>query len=75
MSNENMVVIEVMPSAHRGSHRAAGNWGQYPLNGARRYITTLAWAQELTANAEYSFILRNATAEDLADYEPLPEQW
>ena len=31
-----MVTIEEMPDHHRGSHRAAGNWGRYPANGATR---------------------------------------
>jgi hypothetical protein len=30
------VTLEYMPMQHRGSHRAAGNWGVYPHNGAVR---------------------------------------
>lgn len=30
-------VVETMPDQHRGSHRAAGNWGTYPSNGAERH--------------------------------------
>lgn len=30
------VTVEVMPDHLRGSHRAAGNWGTYPANGAVR---------------------------------------
>ena len=29
-------LIEYMPACHRASHRAAGNSGIYPHNGARR---------------------------------------
>lgn len=36
----NLVVIEVMPTHHRSSHRAAGNWGTYPHNGATRFSAT-----------------------------------
>ena len=28
------VLVEYMPAQHRGSHRAAGNRGTYPANGA-----------------------------------------
>lgn len=34
-----LVVIEVMPTRHRESHRAARNSGRYPHNGAERYST------------------------------------
>lgn len=30
------VVVETMPDCWRASHRAAGNWGRYPSNGAVR---------------------------------------
>lgn len=32
------VVVETMPDHLRGSHRAAGNFGSYPHNGAERKI-------------------------------------
>ena len=35
MSNE-IVTVETMPDHLRESHRAAGNWGRYPGNGAIR---------------------------------------
>ena len=31
------VVVELMPDQHKQNHRECGNWGSYPLNGARRY--------------------------------------
>lgn len=31
-----LVTIEEMPEYLRSSHRAAGNWGDYPLNGSIR---------------------------------------
>lgn len=36
---EGKVLVETMPDHLRASHRAAGNWGVYPHNGAvRRYV-------------------------------------
>jgi hypothetical protein len=35
-NKSNLVTIEEMPDHYRGSHRAAGNWGRYPANGATR---------------------------------------
>lgn len=32
------VTVETMPDYLRASHRAAGNWGRYPVNGACRYL-------------------------------------
>jgi hypothetical protein len=34
--SDDIVVIETMPAQHRDSHKAAGNWGFYPHNGAIR---------------------------------------
>lgn len=33
-----IAIIEVMPDHLRASHQAAGNWGQYPHNGAERMV-------------------------------------
>lgn len=35
-----MVTIEEMPDCHRASHRAARNWGRYPMNGAQRRMVS-----------------------------------
>lgn len=35
-----MVTVETMPDHLRGSHRAAGNWGTYPMNGAERSVVS-----------------------------------
>ena len=35
-SSGKYVVLEYMPRYHRGSHRAAGNWGSWPGNGSER---------------------------------------
>lgn len=42
-----MVAIEIMPEYLRDRHRAAGNWGRYPLNGAERMLVTEEEAAEL----------------------------
>lgn len=67
-------LIEVMPDCWRSSHRAAGNWGVYPLNGAERRIVD---ESELPSDdAEYDCVLRVATAADIARYgddEPEPD--
>jgi len=42
-----MVTVETMPDCHRSSHRAAGNWGTYPANGAERTEMTREDAQEI----------------------------
>jgi hypothetical protein len=34
--NQDLVTLESMPEYLRESHRAAGNWGTYPANGAVR---------------------------------------
>lgn len=38
-SYNDLVLVEHMPDCWRASHRAAGNWGSYPHNGAERYLT------------------------------------
>lgn len=43
------VTIEEMPDHHRGSHRAAGNWGFYPHNGATRRLVSREEADEIVA--------------------------
>lgn len=35
-THREFVLLEEMPAQHRASHRAAGNWGRYPGNGAVR---------------------------------------
>lgn len=42
-----MVTVETMPDWCRASHRAAGNWGVYPHNGAERSEVTEEEAAEL----------------------------
>jgi len=65
------VIVETMPAHLRSSHRAAGNWGQYPHNGAERKIMSRYEAGELVAadGDEYDHIVRDAKATDLRDYE------
>ncbi len=42
-----LVTIEEMPDQHRSSHRAAGNWGVYPINGATRREVSRDEADEI----------------------------
>jgi hypothetical protein len=72
---KDVVLIQVMPRHLIESHRKARNFGGYPANGAERYITTRECAAEVTADAEYDHVVRDATAEDLKKYQRLPEQW
>lgn len=44
-TSDDMVTLENMPSHLRASHRAAGNWGTYPANGATRERMTRADAE------------------------------
>lgn len=64
------VVVETMPDHHRGSHRAARNWGQYPANGAVRRIMSRAAAEAMLGDEpEYDHIVRDATPADAKRYE------
>lgn len=58
-------LIETMPDHLRGSHRAAGNWGVYPANGAERRIVD---ESELPEGDEYDHVVREATAHDVERY-------
>lgn len=56
------VVVETMPDHHRSSHRAAGNWGVYPRNGAERTIVDENEAQYIIEEDpdEYARVVRPA---------------
>lgn len=68
------VIVEVMPEWARSSHRAAGNWGQYPLNGATRYVAERedAEAECESDPDEYARIVRDERPGDLEQYGLLP---
>lgn len=67
---EDAVIVETMPDHLRGSHRAAGNWGVYPHNGAERRIMTHSDAEALLGDEpEYDHIVRDAKPADLKRYE------
>jgi hypothetical protein len=69
---EDAVIVETMPAHLRESHRRAGNWGRYPLNGAKRWIMSRADAEALLGNEpEYGHILRDAVPADADRYEIL----
>lgn len=36
-----IVTLEETPDEYRASHRAAGNWGRYPANGATRRLVSV----------------------------------
>lgn len=46
---QSLVVLETMPDHLRASHRAAGNWGRYPHNGAERRVATREEAESAVA--------------------------
>lgn len=49
-ANGDRVLLETMPDHLRESHRAAGNWGRYPVNGATRAMVDRAEAMESVAS-------------------------
>lgn len=62
------VVIEIMPDQHRGSHRAARNWGSYPHNGAERYRVDAGIAENLCEDDEYNHVVKGADPEEYEAY-------
>lgn len=65
------VIVEIMPEALRESHRAARNSGQYPHNGAERFVGELDDWEELADDDEegqWVEIVKAATVEDLRVY-------
>ena len=67
---ETIYLVEIMPDHLRGSHRAAGNWGAYPHNGAERMLTTRP-EDAIDQDGEYDRVIRRATPADLARYASL----
>ena len=61
------VVVETMPEHLRASHRAAGNWGTYPVNGAVRRRVPLEEAEELSLDEEYDHIVEGTAREESTD--------
>lgn len=57
---DELVTVEIMPEQHRGSHRACGNWGVYPHNGATRERMTRVEAEELCEGDEYNHIVEGS---------------
>ena len=64
------VVLEIMPEFLCASHREAGNWGNYPHNGAVRVIRERSKAHEEMHDDPdgYAWIVRIATAGDFRKY-------
>jgi hypothetical protein len=68
----NMVIIEIMPDDIRSSHRAARNFGVFPLNGAQRYIVDRTVADEYLDDEDgYNHIVRDANDGDIGQYDQL----
>lgn len=59
-------LVETMPDYLRASHRAAGNWGTWPANGAERSIVDECDVPD--GSDEYDHVVRVATAADLKRY-------
>lgn len=59
MDTLTIALVETMPECHRASHRAANNWGRYPVNGAAR-----AWMPEGAVQIDdtdgYDHVVRTA---------------
>lgn len=62
-----IVVVETMPEWYRGAHKAAGNWGAYPHNGAERSTVTRDEADEIVASDEdgYARIVRECSTGEI----------
>jgi hypothetical protein len=60
-----LVVLETMPDCWRESHRASGNFGFYPSNGAERRIVSREEAEEICRADEdaYDHIVRDLHGE------------
>jgi hypothetical protein len=72
-----LTLIETMPAHLVGSHRAAGNWGDYPANGAVRAVVVCGAAVAADcylAHNGYDHVMRPATAADVARYGILDEE-
>jgi len=69
ITERDLVVVEHMPERHRASHRAAGNWGRFPANGAERILMDRAEAEALVRDDPdgYDEIIRDATDHDYAE--------
>lgn len=64
------MILEIMPTAVRESHRAAGNAGIYPHNGAVRLLADRADAEAVVeTDGEWSRIVRDARPGDAADFD------
>jgi hypothetical protein len=50
-----IVIVETMPAHLQESHRAAGNWGVYPHNGAVRTEMSLQEASDVIAADTFGY--------------------
>jgi len=72
-----LTLIETMRAYLCGSHRAAGNWGDYPANGATRAVVVggaAVAADCYLAHNGYDHVMRAATEADVARYGILDEE-
>lgn len=71
-----LVIVEYMPECWRESHRAAGNVGRYPHNGALRVAAEASCARlQVADDPEWSRIVRPAREADaLEEVDDEPER-
>jgi hypothetical protein len=68
------VIVETLPKWTRESHKAAGNSGSYPGNGADRVRMLRNQAEvEVEADPEWTSILRGCRRGDPKKYETVSE--
>lgn len=71
-----LVLVEYMPRQFRESHKAAGNSGRYPHNGAIRAAIHHECAEWLTANESGAwFEILDARDDDVRDYAQTTAEW
>lgn len=69
---DDLVTVEWMPEHLRSSHEAAGNWGEYPHNGAERLRCCPGCAEMLQAEQDeqderHEVMIRNARHAEVGD--------
>lgn len=57
VKDNRLVKIEIMPEWLISSHKKAGNWGIYPLNGAERIMVDEDEVEDYLLGCEYNHIV------------------
>ena len=63
-----LLLIETMPAHLVASHKAAGNFGVFPANGAERSLVDAADVDTYLTDNSYDHVVRVATARDVERY-------